>query len=188
MLGLYVTQINTLRPRQNGRRFADDIFKCVFLNENVRLLTKISLTLVPKGPLFWLNKIFIWAFYRFSTTVHVVTNTCPQWCRHGTDILRNPLHFISHGHLVLGAHNRHAKLTRNGEVWSVFWDFSSLADYKLHHCRVLYSAMLYHVIVSAPWTHLKEFECIYMSGFKSRKTVLKLFWKGTRILSNPQVS
>ena len=26
---------NTLRPRQNGRHFADDIFKCIFLNENI---------------------------------------------------------------------------------------------------------------------------------------------------------
>ena len=25
---------NTLRPRQNGRHFADDICKCIFLNEN----------------------------------------------------------------------------------------------------------------------------------------------------------
>ena len=27
--------INTLRPRQNGRHFPDDIFKWIFLNENV---------------------------------------------------------------------------------------------------------------------------------------------------------
>ena len=26
---------NTLRPRQNGRHFAADIFNCIFLNENV---------------------------------------------------------------------------------------------------------------------------------------------------------
>ena len=26
---------NTLRPRQNGQHFPDDIFKCIFLNENV---------------------------------------------------------------------------------------------------------------------------------------------------------
>ena len=26
---------NTLRPRQNGRHFPDDIFQCIFLNENV---------------------------------------------------------------------------------------------------------------------------------------------------------
>ena len=29
--------INTLSPRQNGRHFAYDTFKCIFLNENVRI-------------------------------------------------------------------------------------------------------------------------------------------------------
>ena len=43
--------INTLRPRQNGRHFADDIFKCIFLNENVWIPIKISLKFVPKGPI-----------------------------------------------------------------------------------------------------------------------------------------
>ena len=29
-------EVNTLRPKQNGRHFADAaIFKCIFLNENV---------------------------------------------------------------------------------------------------------------------------------------------------------
>ena len=41
--------INSLRPRQNGRLFADDTFKCIFLNENIRILTKNSLKFVPKG-------------------------------------------------------------------------------------------------------------------------------------------
>ena len=40
--------INTLRPRQNGRHFADDTFKHIFLNENVRISLKISLKFVPK--------------------------------------------------------------------------------------------------------------------------------------------
>ena len=40
--------LNTLRPRQNGRYFADDIFKCIFLNENAWILLKISLKFVPK--------------------------------------------------------------------------------------------------------------------------------------------
>ena len=40
--------VNTLRPRQNGRHFADDIFKCIFLNENAGILLKISLKFVPK--------------------------------------------------------------------------------------------------------------------------------------------
>ena len=43
--------INTLRPRQDGRHFTDDIFKCIFLNENVWIPNKISLKFVPKGPI-----------------------------------------------------------------------------------------------------------------------------------------
>ena len=43
--------INTVRPRQNSRRFADDTFKRIFLNENVRFSIKISLKFVPKGPI-----------------------------------------------------------------------------------------------------------------------------------------
>ena len=42
---------NTLRPRQNGRRFADDTSKRMFLNENVWISIKISLKFVPKGPI-----------------------------------------------------------------------------------------------------------------------------------------
>ena len=38
---------NSLRPRQNGRYFLDNIFKCIFLNENVSIVIKISL----KGPI-----------------------------------------------------------------------------------------------------------------------------------------
>ena len=41
--------LNTLRPRQNGRHFADVIFKCIFMNENVRISINISLKCVPKN-------------------------------------------------------------------------------------------------------------------------------------------
>ena len=41
-------------PGQNGRHFADDIFKYIFLNENVWIQIKISLKYVPSGPI---NKI-----------------------------------------------------------------------------------------------------------------------------------
>ena len=50
--------INTLRPRWNGRHFADDIFKCIFLNEDVKVLIKISLKFVPKGPINNIIKCF----------------------------------------------------------------------------------------------------------------------------------
>ena len=37
--------VNTLSPWQNGRQFADDIFKCIFLKENLKILITISLDL-----------------------------------------------------------------------------------------------------------------------------------------------
>ena len=43
--------INTLRSRQNGRRFTNETFKRIFLNENIIILIEISLKFVPKGPI-----------------------------------------------------------------------------------------------------------------------------------------
>ena len=43
--------VNTLRPRQNGRHFGDDSFKRIFVNENVRISLWISLKCVPKSPI-----------------------------------------------------------------------------------------------------------------------------------------
>ena len=45
-----IRNFNTLRPRQDGRHFPDDIFKYIFLNENVWISIKSSLKFVPKGP------------------------------------------------------------------------------------------------------------------------------------------
>ena len=42
---------NTLRPKQNGRHFADDILKCILLNENGCIPNNISLKFVPKGTI-----------------------------------------------------------------------------------------------------------------------------------------
>ena len=36
---------------QNGRHLVNDIFKRIFLNENVSIPIKISLEFVPKGPI-----------------------------------------------------------------------------------------------------------------------------------------
>ena len=49
--GRYSCNLNTLRPRQNGRHFADNTFKRIFLNENARILIMISMKFVPKGPI-----------------------------------------------------------------------------------------------------------------------------------------
>ena len=41
--------ITTLRLRWNGQHFIDDIFECIFFNENVWISIKISLKFVPTG-------------------------------------------------------------------------------------------------------------------------------------------
>ena len=41
--------INTIRPRQDSRRFADELFKCIFFFENCCILNKISLKYVRQG-------------------------------------------------------------------------------------------------------------------------------------------
>ena len=48
---LCVNALNILRPKQNGRHFADDTFNRIFVNENVRISIKFSLKFVPTGPI-----------------------------------------------------------------------------------------------------------------------------------------
>ena len=51
ILSCICDNLNTLTPGQDGCHFPDDIFKCIFLNKNVLISIKISLTFVPKGPI-----------------------------------------------------------------------------------------------------------------------------------------
>ena len=43
--------LNSSPPGQNGRHFADDTFKCIFVNQNSCNLIQISLTFVLNGPI-----------------------------------------------------------------------------------------------------------------------------------------
>ena len=67
--------VNTLRTRQHGRDLADAIFKGIFLNENVWILIKISLKLIPRGPI---NNI--------QALVQLMA-----WCRSGNKPLSEPM-------------------------------------------------------------------------------------------------
>ena len=79
-----------IEAETNGRHFADDIFKCIFLNENVWIPIKISLKFVPKGPINNIPALFqIMARSRpgdkplsepmaVSLTMHICV-TRPQW-------------------------------------------------------------------------------------------------------------
>ena len=43
--------INSISPGQNGRHFANDIFKYIFMNEKSCLFIEVSLKFVLKGPI-----------------------------------------------------------------------------------------------------------------------------------------
>ena len=43
--------VNSSFPGQNGRHFADDIFRCIFFNEKICITNKFSLKFVPKGQM-----------------------------------------------------------------------------------------------------------------------------------------
>ena len=43
--------VSTLRQRQNGCHFTDGILNFIFLNENIKILIKIWLKFIPKGPI-----------------------------------------------------------------------------------------------------------------------------------------
>ena len=93
VIGLGTIGFNTLRPRRNEQKLADDIFKCIFFNENVWLSIKISLKFVPKGPINNIPALVqIMAWRRSgdkplseSTMVILPTHICvtrPQWVKH----------------------------------------------------------------------------------------------------------
>ena len=55
--------VNTLRPRGNYCHFADDIFKCIFVNENAWFSFKISMTFAPRVRIYSipeLVQIMVW--------------------------------------------------------------------------------------------------------------------------------
>ena len=83
--------VNTLKPRQNGCHFPDDIFKCILLNEHVWITIKISLTFLPKGPInnipafvqimAWCRRLGDKSLFE-SMLVNLLTHICvtwPQW-------------------------------------------------------------------------------------------------------------
>ena len=80
---------------QNNRHLADDIFKCLFLNDNVWISIKISLKFVPKGPrnnILTLAHIMAWRLIGANplsepTMVRSPTHICVTWPQYPNYIL-----------------------------------------------------------------------------------------------------
>ena len=119
---------NTLRPRQNGRHFADDMFKRIFVNEIFEFPIKISLNFVPKGSInnipalvkimawrrpgakpylnqWWLIYRRIYASLRLNELTHAEQNFSEKTWNYNR---------ISHHSLMLKCH-RLLRLTRKGD-------------------------------------------------------------------------
>ena len=98
--------VNSLRPRPNRRRFADDRFKRIFLNENDRISIKISLKFVPKVRI---NNI--------PALVHIMA-----WRRPGDKPLSEPMMVSLLTHICV---------TRPQWVKTSGWKFSRNGAYKM---------------------------------------------------------
>ena len=82
--------VEHIEAEKNSRHFPDDIFKCIFFNENVWISPQISLKFVPRGPINnipSLGKIMAWRRpgdkplsdpMMVSVLTHIYV-TRPQW-------------------------------------------------------------------------------------------------------------
>ena len=92
-------------PRQNGRHFPEDIFKCIFLNENIWISIKVSLKFVPKGTINNIPALVQKMAWRrpggkplsepilVSLLMHICV-TWPQGVKGGTVFLPNPAWWV----------------------------------------------------------------------------------------------
>ena len=70
-----VSCFNTLRQRQNGRHYPDDIFKWIFLNENIWIAMNISMKFDPNSPF----NLFQHWFRSWLGTDQATSHYLKQW-------------------------------------------------------------------------------------------------------------
>ena len=74
--------LNSSPPRQFGGKIADDIFKCIFVNENDWISIKISLKFIPKSPIdnkSVLDQVMAW---RRQAPSHYLNQCWPSFLTH----------------------------------------------------------------------------------------------------------
>ena len=128
-----VKPLNTLRPRQNGCHFADDIFKCIFLNENIWILIKISLKFVPNASINnipALVQIMAWRHpgdkpLSEPMMVNLPTHICvirPQWVRRSWAPFQYPIRcLIVRSQEVLKAWDWCLESSDHCGIWQAHW-------------------------------------------------------------------
>ena len=121
-LEMYISSL----PGHNGRHFADDIFKCIFLNENVWISLKISLKFVRKvqiNNISALIQIIAWRWpgdkplsetKMFSLPRHICI-TWPQW-----DISLNNVTIVINNGLLLSWQRVYTSMGRDSCSFLIF--------------------------------------------------------------------
>ena len=134
--------VNTLRPRQNGRHFPDDIFKWTFLNENISISIKISLNFVPKGSI---NNI--------PALVQIIA-----WTRRQVIIWTNDalVYWRIYASLVLNELKHHAWVCI--QICACRWLGTNRCDWI---CRGSYN----WIRIWASYTYIKAFGMLVMRGY-----------------------
>ena len=134
---------NTLRPRRN-EHFADDIFKRIFFNENVRISIKVSLKFVPKVPINNIPALVQIMAWRHSgdkplsepMMVNLPTHICvtwPQWVK-----------IICLGWYQSKSTNIEVQTTVYGMCESLYRDFIFATEY-------LYNGAYRYIIFDITW-------------------------------------
>ena len=151
-------RVNTLRPRQNGHHFADDTFKWIFLNENIRISIKTSLKFVPGGSI---NNI--------PALVQIMA-----WHRPGDKPLSEPMMIILLTHICVTRPQwvnslwpsdtiwQHRSMSTPTQVMAKCW--MTTPSHYLHQCWLIISKFDWH---SSAW-HFTRYP---------RHQSLKLLWK-----------
>ena len=82
----FLWSVKILRPKQNGRHFADGVLKCIFINEDIQILFR-----------------FHWGLFRMFVLFHVMA-----WCRNNIGRGQWRL-MVSHGNDELSHWGRSSK-------------------------------------------------------------------------------
>ena len=141
-------QINTLKIRQNCFHFADDFFKRMFLNENVKISIRFSLKIVPKGPID--NKsamVHKWLGVEQATSHYLNQWWLVYWHIYHDDVIKWK-HFPRYWPFVRGIHRSPVNSLHKGQwrgalmfslicVWINDWvnngEAGDLRHYRFHY-------------------------------------------------------
>ena len=165
---------NTLRLRQNGRNFADDIFKCIFLNENAWILLKISLKFVPKVRINNIPALVQIMAWRRPCDYHYLNQWWLVYWRIYASLGLNEL-------MVLIAWVQHASLALQVNHFEEIHDVTSAADTRLSNVTIFRNLGIYKLELKMQVKSMKRGLCvpvIFLLIFKS------CFWNNDYVFSS----